>query len=70
MCRDMNRNTPLHLAAQTGHKDIVKFLTVEIHCSSTNRDANSVTALHIAATSGHLNIVKFVISDQNCDPDI
>ena len=53
-----------------GHIDVVKFLTLEMHCDPISRNANSDTALHLAVMNGHLDIVQFFISDQHCDPNI
>ena len=50
--------------------EIVKFLTLEMHCDPTSRNAHNTTALHLAAGNGHLDIVRFIISEQNCDPNI
>ena len=38
----------MHMAVQFGHKDIVKLLSLEMHCDSTSRNANNHTALHLA----------------------
>ena len=70
MCRNSDQDTPLHWAALEGHIDVVKFLTLEMHCDPTSRNADSNTALHVAAGNGHLDVVQFFISDQNCDPNI
>ena len=69
-CTDLNENTPLHMAAKYGHKEIVKFLTLEMHCDPTRRNAYNSTALQLAAMNGHLHIIKFFISDLNCDPNL
>ena len=59
MCRDSDQETPLHMAALDGHVEVVKFLTLEMHCDPTSRNANSDTALHLAVVNGHLDIIKF-----------
>ena len=49
MCEDINQNTPLYLAAaQIGHIDTIKFLTLETKCDPTSRNADNNTALHLA----------------------
>ena len=68
MCRDSKKNTPLHMAARNDHIEIVKFLTIEMHCDPTSRNADNDTAL--AIMNGHSDVVQFFISDQNCDPKI
>ena len=49
------------------HTDIVKLLTLEMHCTLASRDANNNTALHVAVGKRHLEIVQFIISIQNFD---
>ena len=56
------------MAAQNGHTDIVKFLTLKMNCDPTSRNADNVTALHLAVLEGLFNIIQ--IFDQNCDPNI
>ena len=62
--------TPLHCAANSGHFDIVKFLTLEKHCNPTFRNSDGATPIHGAAQQGHFDILKFFITDQNCSPNI
>ena len=69
MCRDSVQDTPLHNAAQYGHIEVVKFLTIDMHCDPTSKNARKQTPLHLAAGKGYLNIIKFFISNQNCDPN-
>ena len=69
MCRDKDLNTPPHFVAHSGCKDIIKFLTLEMHCDPTSRNGNSATALHLAVVEGHLDPI-FFISDHNCDLNI
>ena len=52
------------------YMDIVKFLTLEMHCDPTSRNGHNASALHGAAEGGHLDIVQFFISGRNCDPRI
>ena len=61
MCEDINRDTPLHLAAQIGHIDTVKFLALEMKCDPTSRNADNNTALHLAVENGHLDIIHAVL---------
>lgn len=61
--------TPLHLAAEAGHYEMVRFLAidkkvdVETRCESTG-----FTPLHVAALGGHLDIVKLLIRERGCNP--
>ena len=68
---DKNKVTPLHLAAVTGHLDVVKYLTLEQHCDplSTDTEFNN-TPLHFAVEYGQLEVVKFFIETLHCPPDI
>jgi ankyrin repeat protein len=52
--------TPLHLAAQNGHLNVVKFL-VEQQAEMNMKNTNGSTPLHLAAQNGHLNVVKFLV---------
>ena len=56
------QHTPIHMAALFDHKDIVKFLTLEMHCDSTSRNANNHT-VHLATMKGHLRMLQFLISE-------
>jgi ankyrin repeat protein/GTPase SAR1 family protein len=57
---DRSRSTPLMLAAQEGHHDIVNLL---ILCSANVDKNNSygLTALHIGSMEGHMEVVKVLL---------
>ncbi|XP_050980957.1 caskin-2 isoform X2 [Labeo rohita] len=60
-------NTPLHLAARNGHKDIIRLLLkagIDI-----NRTTKSGTALHEAALYGKMEVVKLLL-DAGIDVNI
>jgi len=56
--------TPLSLASQQGHADIVKQLVeanCKVCCSADIDDCQSVTALHLAARNGHTDVVRLLL---------
>ncbi len=53
-------HTSLHLAAQNGHLESVKFL-VQNGAEKEARQKNDWTPLHLAAQNGHLETVKFLV---------
>lgn len=58
--KDASGKTPLHCAAQTGHLEMVRFLT-EQGANIDSRNYNGHTALHLAAWEGHLNVVECLV---------
>ena len=56
------------LAAEHGHLDILKYLTVECNFNATNNFSTGI-ALDCATRSGHLDIVKYLTSECKCDPN-
>lgn len=68
--RDLNGDTPIHIAARNGNLDIFKWLWI---CPDTDGNAKNFrlnTPLHIAAASGHFNICKFMAKEMERDPRI
>ena len=53
--------TPLHMAAFRGHKDIVELLIAK-GANVNAKEKNSATALHFAAQEGHKDIVELLIA--------
>ena len=62
--------TPLHLASQNGHLDVVRYFTTVHHCNPLVKNSYNATPLHLAALKGKLDVVKFFIEDLNCEADI
>ena len=61
--------TLLHVCAQKGYLDIMKYLIEEKTCNPHVTDkVDKVTPLHMAGNRGHLSIVEYLISKQGCDP--
>ena len=57
--------TPLCLASQQGHSDVVRILIeadCNVHCSADIDGSQSVTALHLAARNGHTDVVRLLVA--------
>jgi len=63
--KDENWMTPLHMAAEQGHVNVVTFLLSNKAEVSTANIVNS-TALHSAAEKGHANIVELLLTSGAC----
>jgi ankyrin repeat protein len=62
-------DTPLHLAAEKGHLDIVGYLT-EKGANVNVKRRYGLTPLHFAAQSGHLDIVKYLVDEKGADINV
>ncbi|KAI8481170.1 hypothetical protein Bbelb_411130 [Branchiostoma belcheri] len=52
----INASTPLHLAAEGGHKEVVKTLA-DNGASATDENGEGMTPIHLAAKSDHTNVL-------------
>ncbi|PIQ24527.1 hypothetical protein COW64_18560 [bacterium (Candidatus Blackallbacteria) CG18_big_fil_WC_8_21_14_2_50_49_26] len=55
-------STPLHIAAENGRLDLLKFWIEEQKKSTEVSDNSGQTPLHVAVKAKHLHIVKFLLS--------
>jgi len=60
--------TPLHIACEHGHLDIVRVLVIRQECDLNIPDSFSNTPLHMACN--HNYIVELLIADQRCNLNI
>jgi len=61
--------TPLHLAAEAGHYEMVRFLAIDKKVDVESRcESTGLTPLHVVALGGHLDIVKLLIRERGCNP--
>jgi ankyrin repeat protein len=54
--------TPLHMASQEGHLDVVKVLLAR-HPKVNAQEADGETALHLAAFYGHLGVAQVLLKN-------
>ncbi len=57
---DSQRRTPLHLAAEAGRLEAVKYL-VSQGSSALKRDKDDYNSLHVAAMAGNADVIEFLV---------
>ena len=57
---ELSGKTPLHMAAQLGHLQIVQHICSRL-VDKNPKDSNGVTPLHTAAIHGQLEVVKYLV---------
>ena len=65
---DESGRTPLAVACEAGHMEVVKFLMERDKEGRALRGAGGTTPLHVAARGGHIEVVKYLIDDRGMDP--
>ena len=64
-CTDVDGNTPLHLAAEQGHQDCLKYLMLGAQCDFTLKNKFGYVAYDIAYNTEVRNMMKELISRLN-----
>ena len=60
-------NTPLHIACEKGHFEIVKMLTNHPQCNIDAENNTKQRPLHNACLSGNVDIVQHLMVEKGCD---
>ena len=58
----------MHLAAQGGSLDVIKYLLPQFGVRVHDKGMNSYTMLHWAAQMGHCQVALYLIETMNMDP--
>jgi ankyrin repeat protein len=61
--KDSNGETPLHIAAAKGYKDVAELLLAN-KADVNAKDSTDETPLHDAATDGHKEVVKLLLANR------
>lgn len=63
-----NNVTPVHSAADAGHKDIIVLIASKHPNILNTADVNGETALHFAARSNQAGVVEYLLSQERVEP--
>ena len=66
--QDVNGDTVLHYAAESGKLEILKYLIDEYECIATTEGWHGSTILHSAAAANQLPVMKYLIEKCQLDP--
>ena len=58
----------MHMAAQGGHLEVIKFLSPMFGARVHEKTENSYTMLHWAAQKGHCDVARYLIEELKMDP--
>ena len=58
----------MHLAAEGGRLDVIKYLLPMFRARVHEKDADSYTMLHWAAQCGHCQVACYLITELKLDP--
>ena len=58
----------MHLAAEGGSLDVIKFLLPMFGARVHEKDAYSYSMLHCAAQAGHCQVARYLITELKLDP--
>mmetsp|Transcript_63202 Transcript_63202/g.105157 ORF Transcript_63202/g.105157 Transcript_63202/m.105157 type:complete len:192 (+) Transcript_63202:34-609(+) len=64
---DSSRKAPIHLAAQCGHADLVRWLVCEGGAEARKCDRNGCNAYHLGCVQGHNDVVHFLVEEADLD---
>ena len=67
LSEDDSYETPLHLACERGHLDILKYLVDEQSVDPDCVSSAGLTPLHMACFTGQLKVMKFLIVEKGCE---